>query len=76
MVAEAEEMESDTLEESPGGVVDPDALRSLYATTPGGRSRDETSTFTFCGYTVTVHGTGGGTVTVPRAPASSTAGCA
>lgn len=75
-VAEAEGVEPDALDESLGDVVDPDALRSLFATTPGGTTRDGTLTFTFCGYTVTVDGTGSVTVTDPSEPASSATGTA
>lgn len=75
-VAEAEGVEPAELDQSLSEVVDPDALRALFAPKHDGTPREGAVTFTYCGYEVTVESPGGVRVSDPSGSASSAAGTA
>lgn len=75
-VAEAEGVEPDELDEALSDVVDPDALRELFAPKHDGTPREGRVTFTYCGYDVTVEGPGEVRVSDHSESASSATGTA
>lgn len=75
-VAEAEGVEPAQLDEPLSEVVDPDALRALFAPKHDGTPREGRVTFTYCGYDVTVEAPDEVRVSDPSESASSAAGTA
>lgn len=75
-VAEAKGVDPEELDEPLGDVVDPDALRALFAPKHDGTQREGSVTFTYCGYDVTVEAPARVRVTDPSESASSAAGTA